>query len=298
MVVGEQEEGGVNQIEIERDRFGRPLIIPPEGGRAIPYTRASTLAKILDDTTQLTLWKQRKTAEGLIRRPDLITNLSGILANGDPDADRVTKTDLNQLCSQAIEAAGASRGATAGTGFHSLTEALDRGEKIPWVSAEDRARLNAYHTATLGLEAVDMETFVVCDELKTAGSFDRLWRLPDGRVVVGDLKTGKSEADYPLATTIQMAIYAHGLRYSPPGAGEWNGNVAAFCRTQLDLELDETIGLLIHMPPSGGCKVIPLDLVKGWEAAKVAAHVKNVVRAWKPRDLILDQSVTLSGDAA
>jgi hypothetical protein len=289
----------VTDVEIPRDRWGRPLIVPPEGGKAQPYTRASTLAKVLDDTFQLSLWRQRKTLEGVMKRPDLLTRTAGVLSSGDPDTDRAVKTDLNEIGEQAMEAAGASKGSSAGTGFHQLTEALDRGEALPWVTDSDAARLGAYLDATkgAGLEAVDMETFVVCDELRTAGSFDRLWRLPDGRVVVGDLKTGKSEADYPLAATIQMAIYAHGLRYtfrrySPDlSSQEW-------VRTQLDLELDETVGLLVHMPPSGGCKVIPLDLAKGWEAAKVAAHVKNTIRAWRPKDLILDQAVTLSGDAA
>lgn len=281
----------MTDVEIPRNRWGQPLIVPPEGGKPVAYTRASTMAKVLDDTYQLSLWRQRKTLEGVIKRPDLLTRTAGIIASGDPDTDRAVKTDLNQIGEQAMEAAGSSKGSSAGTGFHLLTEALDRGEKIPWVSADDKARLSAYHDATLGLEAVDMETFVVCDELRTAGSFDRLWRLPDGRVVVGDLKTGKSEADYPLATTIQMAIYANGERYEP-SQGLRSPLVGPLA------ELDKTIGLLVHMPPSGGCKVIPLDLVKGWEAAKVAAHVKNTIRAWKPKDLILDQSFTLSGDAA
>jgi len=29
--------------EIERDRYGRPLVVPPAGGKAIAYTRATTI---------------------------------------------------------------------------------------------------------------------------------------------------------------------------------------------------------------------------------------------------------------
>jgi hypothetical protein len=262
--------------EVPRDRWKRPLIIPPGGGQPVAYTRVSTLAKALDDLNQLMAWQCRKTAEGLVRRPDLLTRTAGALANGDPDTDWQTKRDLNSVCEQAREAAGASKGSSAGTGFHALTEAIDRGEEPLFVGDSDRARLDAYRAATEGYSALDAEVFVVCDELHTAGSFDRLWLTPDGRVVVGDLKTGKSEADYPLATAMQIAIYAHGKRYNP-ATGE---------RRVLDEHLDLTTGLLIHMPPSGGCRVIPLDLEKGWEAAKVAAHVHHGIRKWKPIDII------------
>jgi len=263
--------------EIPRDRWKRPLIIPPNGGELVPYTRVSTLAKVLDDQTALMAWKQRKTAEGLVRRPDLLTRIAGALANGDPDTDWPTKRALNDVCSEATEAAGASKGSSAGTGFHALTEAVDRGAEPLFIPAADAERLNAYRAATMDYTALDSEAFVVCDELRAAGTFDRLWFCPDGKVRVGDLKTGKSEADYPLATATQLAIYAHGKRYNPE-TGE---------RRVLDEHLDLTTGLLIHMPASGGCRVIPLDLERGWAAAQ-AAVVTREIRAWKPADLIVE----------
>lgn len=262
--------------EIPRDRWGRPLVIPPGGGEPIAYTRVSTLAKALDDLSQLMAWKQRKTAEGLVRRPDLLTRIAGAIANGDPDTDWPTKRALNDVCAEAIEAAGASKGSSAGTGFHALTEAIDRGEEPLFVPPADAPRLDAYRKATEGYTSLDAECFVVCDEVQAAGSFDRLWFTPDGRVVVGDLKTGKSEKDYPLATAMQMAVYAHGKRYNPE-TGE---------RRVLDEHLDVTTGLLIHMPPKGGCEIVPLDLERGWEAAQLAAKVHHEVRKWKPADLI------------
>lgn len=262
--------------EIARDRYGRPLIVPPGGGKPAPYTRVSTMAKALDDLSQLMLWRQRKTAEGLLRRPDLLTRVAGIIANGDPDTDWRTKKDLNEVCSEATEAAGSSRGSSAGTGFHALTEAIDRGEEPLFVPPGDVARLDAYREATAGYTALDAEVFVVCDELEVAGSFDRLWLCPDTWVRVGDLKTGKSEAAYPLATAIQIATYANSQRY----------NVETGERTPLADNLDLTTGLLIHMPPSGGCEVIPLDIEKGWRAARLAAEVHHEIRRWKAKDII------------
>lgn len=243
----------------------------------MPYTRVSTMAKALDDLNQLMAWKQRKTAEGLVRRPDLLTRIAGTLANGDPDTDWATKKALNAICEEATEAAGASKGSSAGTGFHELTEAIDRGEEPMFVPPADQARLDAYREATRDYHAVDAEVFVVCDELGVAGSFDRLWLCPDEVNRVGDLKTGKSEADYPTATAIQIATYANSLRYNPE-TGE---------RTPLvEGPLDKATGLLIHMPPSGGCQVIPLDIEKGWQAAQLAAQVHHGVRKWKAKDII------------
>ena len=260
---------------VSRDRWGRPLITPPEGGDPIAYTRVSTMAKSLDDLSNLMTWKQRKTAEGLLRRPDLLTRLAGVLANADPDTDWKAKREVNAVCDEATEAASASKGASAGTGFHALTEAIDRGETPLFVPPADAPRLDAYRRETAAYEALDMETFVVNDALQAAGSFDRLWRCPDGRVRVGDLKTGKSEADYPLATTVQIAIYANSLRYDP----------ATGTRSQLHDELDLTTGLLVHMPPKGGCRVIPLDLELGWRAARTAANVHQI-RKLKAADII------------
>jgi hypothetical protein len=266
--------------EIPRDRWKRPLIIPPDGGDPVPYTRVSTLAKALDDLSQLMAWKQRKTAEGLVRRPDLLTRVAGALANGDPDTDWPTKRDLNAICTEATEAAGASKGSSAGTGFHALTEAIDRGEEPLFVPPADVPRLDAYREATAPYKVLDIETFVVCDGVQAAGTFDRLLLCPDGKVRVADLKSGKSEAAYPLATTVQIATYAHGFRYDP-ASGE---------RTALHADLDPTTGLLIHLPPTGGCEVIPLDLTKGWRAAQAAHFVHHTVRRWKAADIIRSEA--------
>lgn len=252
-------------VEVPRDRYGRPLITPPDGGEPVAYTRVSTLAKALDDLNNLMAWKQRKVIEGVLRRPDLLTRASGAIANGDPDTDWPTKRALNDVCRDACEAAGASKGSSAGTGFHSLTEAIDRGEEPLFVTDADRLRLDAYRAATGHLEHLDIETFVVNDTVRAAGTFDRLVRCPDGAVRVADLKSGKSEADYPLATTLQISIYANGLRYDP-ATGE---------RSPLHPDLDLTRGLLIHLPPTGGCAIFELDLTVGWQAAQCAASVRE-----------------------
>lgn len=256
---------------VERDRWGRPLIIPPGGGEPRAYVRVSTMAKALDDTAGLMKWKQRKTAAGLLMRPDLQTRLAGILANGDPDTDPDAKRALDAVCAEAAEAAGASSGATSGTGFHSLTEAVDRGDEPLFVPEADRPRLNAYRAAMADYRALAAEVFVVNDALQVAGSFDRLWLCPDGKVRVGDLKTGKSEPDYPMPTATQMALYARSKQYDADTG-------ARFPIYAGPHDFDPTTGLLVHLPASGGCTVYPLNLIEGWRAARTAAEAYTLRR--------------------
>ena len=59
-------------MAIERDRYGRPMILPPKGKEKVPYTRATTIANSLDDASALVAWKMRMAAIGLTTRPDLL----------------------------------------------------------------------------------------------------------------------------------------------------------------------------------------------------------------------------------
>lgn len=276
--------------DFRRDRWDRPLIIqvdadgiPQPDEKPVPYVRASKLPDMLKDSEQLTKWKMRKVAEGLLLRPDLMTRLAGIFATMEPD-DRRTKGALNGVCDQAMEAAKASSGSSRGTGLHSLTEAVDRGQSVPWVGAEDEARLDAYRDALLGsgYTPLEWELRVVNDDLRSAGTFDRLWLCPDGRVRIGDLKTGKWDAQYPLGVTVQIAGYARSKRY----------DVETGQRSVIHPDLDMEVGLLVHLPePAKGekpeCNVVPLDLKRGYHAATVASLLYHDIRKWKAKDLTL-----------
>lgn len=263
-------------VEIPRDRWKRPLIIPTGGGKPVGYTRVSTLSKSIDDTSNLTAWKQRLTAIGIASNPHLVARVAGVVNSFD-DPISEGKGDLNGIVNEACESAGASKASSTGTALHEMTQVLDSGRELKLVPAEWAQHLDAYLVATSDLEVLDIETFVVIDELMVAGTFDRLVRLPDGRVVVADIKTGAHDANYPLGVATQIAVYAHGQRYDP-ATGE---------RTPLHHDIDLTTGLLIHLPQKGeGCRVFPLDLVRGWEAAQLAAQV-HAVRKWRASDLIL-----------
>jgi len=251
-------------MEIPRDRDGRPLIIPIGGGKPIGYTRVSTLAKLVDDDTNLTAWKQRMTAVGIASNPHLLARVAGVVNNyDDPIADG--KRDLNSIVAEAVESAGGSRASSTGTALHEMTQALDLGRVLKLIPAAWEKHLDAYLAATADIEVLDIETFVVVDEIQAAGTLDRLVRLPDGRVCVADLKTGAHDANYPMGVTTQVATYAHGKRYDPE-TGE---------RTPLHPDIDLTTGVLIHLPAkgSGECRLYGLALDLGWDITQIAMQV-------------------------
>lgn len=251
----------INADDIPRDRWGRPLITPVEGGKPIPYTRVSTLAKALDDKTALTAWKCRQTALGLAARADLVAKTKAV---GETD-----KRSLDEVVNEALAAAASDRAANVGTALHAMTEKIDAGvDPDTLVDRLDPLFLDlvAYQQATghLGMEAAEL--FVVCDELQAAGSFDRLVNLPGYGLVVADLKTGQHEPNYPHGVAQQIAIYAHGTLYD-----EKQGRIAALA----DLGVRTDVGLLIHLPAERGtCDLYVIDLDHGWALAQTAVMVR------------------------
>jgi len=249
-------------VEIPRDRYGRPLIVPPEGGKPIGYTRVSTLAKALDDKTALTKWKQRQVVIGLGARPDLVA-VAGAVKGDDRKLDEIVET--------AMTAAESERAANIGTALHALSEQVDADCAIDSLPMEFRADLSAYRHAMEPIDIVATEMFVVTDEVQAAGTFDRLVRMPDGRVLVGDLKTGKHEPNYPHAAATQMAVYSRGHLYDPE-----RGRVGHLP----SLGIDQDHGLLIHLPAgTGTCALYLVDLNVGWSLAQTAVAVRNAFKS-------------------
>jgi hypothetical protein len=262
----------VSGDEVPRDQWGRPLIVPEGGGKPVPYTRISTLAKALDNGNALAAWKQRMTALGLVRRPDLLA-----LVRTYSIDDR---KQLDNICEQALVAAGGESRANMGTAIHSLTEQIDRGQTPEFLDPELERDIDAYVKAILEakLTPVVIEQFVVNDELQVAGTFDRIYRTADGRYLIGDIKTGDTAHTYGLgAVQIQTASYGRGRPYSVrDGRGK--------PLSDLGLSLEE--GLLVHLPAgSGQCTIYRLNLEQGWVDAQLASTVHRrtaAARKWTP----------------
>lgn len=247
----------------KRDRWGRYLLPNPETGKEQAWTRATTLASTLADTYGLTQWQMRMVAKGLGMRSDLLA----LAAAAHVD----DKTTLNRVANDAKEAAGSSAGANAGTALHSFTEAVDRGEDSqipdPW-----KADIDAY-VATLKAHRVNVhpewiERITVVPQFNVAGTFDRILTLPDGRKVIGDVKTGKDLSYSWGEIAIQLALYANATHM-------WNVD-----RWEAVPTLDTSEAVVIWLPVGRAtCELFKVDITAGWEQAEVAFGV----RQWRSR---------------
>lgn len=263
---------------LERDRWGRPLIAPPQplGAKPVPYTRATTVAKTLDRPEGLMLWKQRMTLLGLVARPDLR------IAAAATDTDN--SKALNRIAEEAADAGGASAAATTGTALHAFTERMDRGLDAGHVPEENVADLGAYGhlAAEIGWQVRHVEVFTVLDAHRVAGTADRVVEI-DGRWYIADLKTGAS-VDFHHAWSVQLAIYAHGLPY----------DIEARTRLPWDVIPDTDRALIIHLPAGQGrAAAYWIDIAAGWEAFRLSMQA----RRWLARrDLLTPYASPLTAD--
>lgn len=280
--------------ELPRDRWGRPLISPPDGSNPVAYTRATTFAKTLDDTFHLDRWQQRMVVLGLSKRRDLQLAAAAVT---DPD-DYLQKKLLQDVADRAKEHAGPSA-AAVGTALHTFTEHHDKGFSLADLPDEYVDDIEAYSSAISNFEVLLCETFVVNDEYRVGGTFDRLVRLrhdmrlpdalvnanagnpilPAGTTIILDNKTGKSVDLGAGSFALQLGMYANSLIY----------NHETGSRSPLPGPLCRDIGIILHLPAGKGRADLHwLDLRSGWEAAPLCA----AVRAYRSRKDLIDRFET------
>lgn len=287
---------------VRRTKDGRPYVYDLDKGKEAAWTRVTSFIDVLEDKTMLAKWGERMALLGvrddamvgralMALQPapqlsDYPTHDELVERNGRLDEE---KKALNAIITEAKESAGWKDAANLGTRLHELTELVDGGEHLPrdtpMVLADD---VRAYEAAlkTHGLEPLEREVFVVNDEVKAAGTFDRVfrWTRPDGIQlnVIGDLKTGR--VDYGQGKlAMQLALYANSSRYDPETPEE---------RGELDVSRE--VGLIIHLPVGRAeCRVYVTDLTLGWQGVLLASQVREWRRV-SARGVLSD--LALDGD--
>lgn len=250
------------EAAVPRDRWGRPLITPPGGGKPKAYTRVTTFAGSVEDMYGLGQWQQRMVALGLAKRSDLLLSVS---------AHAEDKDELNKIVDSAREAAAASAAATTGTALHKLAERYDRGQlALTDMPESNIADMRAYAATMRAFTIHGIEEFVVVDDIQCAGTFDRIVEY-DGQRYVADIKTGSIE--YGVGKmAVQLALYARGQLYVP---GETE---------RRDTDVSRAAGIIVHLPAGQGrCDLYWIDLRAGWEAAELCEKV----RSWRKRKGLL-----------
>lgn len=238
---------------VPRDRFGRPLVKPPGGGKPVPYTRCTTYVDALEDKFGLQKWMMRMTAIGLSMREDLLLAVA---------AHRDDKDELDRIVEDAKEAAAARSAANTGQALHKLCEKADRGEDLGVVPTAYAPDIAAYTAATEALTPVLIEEFCVLDDLRIGGTPDRVVEYRGGRFIV-DIKTGQVEYG-AVKIAMQLSVYARSEVY----------DVATGDRAPHGANLER--GIVVHLPAgAGACTLHWVDLQAGWAAVQVARQVRD-----------------------
>lgn len=268
-------DGSVSQQpEPDRDRWSRYLI----SGTA--HTRATTFAKSCSDTFSLSEWGQRMVVRGLTLRPDLLALAHGLDV-------KQNRKDLNSIAEQAKEAAGQKVAANLGSAYHAFSERLDAGlMKLEEVPETYRGRLAEYLSAMSGAglttrpEWIERTTAVRADQVgePVAGTLDRIVQLPNGELVIADLKTG-SDLSYGWGEiAVQLALYAHGV--NTHGLFDWRtktwDTVTMMGESSYGAVTVRTdYAIVMHLPADKeGCTLYRVDIEAGWEYARLCGHVR------------------------
>jgi hypothetical protein len=280
-------------LSVPRDGWGRPLVVPPQGGKPKGHTRTTTFIDCIEDKSTLMDWGKRMVLVGAARRPDLVERARLL----DPEV-KEDKASLNSLAESLTDSSGANDKSRRGTYLHDLTEYVDRGEPLPaGISGEDLDDMAAYMATTAVLKVIAVEQFVVVPELSVGGTFDRLSYYegpgPDGKPIAGnfitDTKTGSVEYG-KLKMASQLAVYSRGVLYDhtrfPVDASDKKA-FATWKKTEFTSEqaaqaysplppVNQDWGIIVHLPAgTGECNLYWVDLNIGWALAQLALTIRN-----------------------
>ena len=254
--------------EPRRDRWGRYIIPDPKTGEDREWTRATTIAGVLPDRYHLERWGERMVVLGIARDESLY-----VLAQTAKYED---KQRLDKIARDAKSAAKSGSAANVGTAIHTFTEMVEDGQPIEVVPQRYRADVAAYLDALTQLDAtvLSKEQIVLNPTVGVAGTYDRKLKVPSisNLPLIGDIKTGRTVDFGLLEYSVQLSIYANSEYRFDSDTGE--------VEEITDLP-DLASGLIFHIQAGKGrCEVWEIDLIRGWEAAKVALQVREM-RSWK-----------------
>ncbi len=269
-------------METRRDRYGRYQVLTPGTPRPTGYTRATTVAKALDDGGGLIPWKATATMVGALRRPGLHARWQALMSeHPDPWYGSLdSKNAAKKLVEECAEAGGSTDRADLGTALHAIIEQQLLGVAgTPILQPGMKADIDAFTAATSGItfDRSLIEAMVVLDRYQVAGTADQLrTTVPGYGDVVSDLKTGTDLRYSWQAIAMQLAIYAHADNVYAQGEA---ADGSQDHRLPMPV-LSKEVGLVIHLPAGEArCELHLVDLVAGWEAFEHAMWV----RGWRGR---------------
>ena len=281
-----------------RNGRGQPNIMLPDGSKRVAYTRTSSAGDVLEDKQGLSAWKARLSAIGAHRFPHVAADFSQITDIDDPEQKKLA----NSITEQLQELMGSTLKAMNGTRLHSLSEAVDRGDDVSWLSAKDRKVLDNYRRVVErmvvehGYRVVHTEVFGVNDTLRVAGTPDR-YGFVDDQLRVVDLKTSGS-MEYSVGKfAMQMLGYAGFSLYNDINAvkGIDAYGLGVGREPILDgVEVDRTVGHIMWIPQDGsGGYFGTVDLTAAVEGYRLAEDLREWRNKWKRKAMKFTPSISV-----
>lgn len=248
-------------VKYVRGRYSLP---DPETGAATGFTRVTNIAKVLEDTFNLSRWSRRETAIRVIE--SAVLAVSGQLDGARAESFDLIRDLINQEQAGKLDYAldahdnllGGKDAAEFGTAVHEWCGAVDLGMcTVEQVPEQFRAHVRAYQAllARHGLIAepqhIERTVLNYGSDLKPtvkgrkypviAGTYDRVFRCATtGRRYMGDLKTSKttSLAYAWIGFGVQMDFYRTADYLFALDGKSWERMP----------ELVPDFGILIHLP--------------------------------------------------
>lgn len=251
------------------NQYGHYLLPDPATGTTVGFVRATTAAKVLDDTYNLSRWSTRQQVASVLRLADAAADpLNEGRATAqrmlDDLRDRIGKgngSNTNDLLEEIDGFAGGKNAAEFGDAVHEWCAALDSSmitvDQVPelfepWVTAYQKILAHA------GLIAVAqyVERQVLNDSgiERVVGTLDRLFMcVATGELYLGDLKTSKAD-------NVKWSWMT------------WPTQLVGYARARLMWGLDggwepmppvnQDVGLLVHLPSDapGAANMLALKL--------------------------------------
>lgn len=260
----------------------KQYVLPhPDTGLPTGYVRATTAAKTLDNTYNLSRWTTRTQVASCLKLADAAATGNAVAVQMYTELrkaiDGGNGNDVNQLIDRIDAFNGGKNSGEFGDAVHEWCAALDSGMVVlsqvpvqfqPWVVAYQRVLAKA------GLIAVVqyIERLVLNDdgEEHVVGTLDRIFMcVVTGELFLGDLKTSKAEnITYSWVTwPTQLVAYARArLMFKLDGTG-WEPMP----------QLNPEMGLLVHLPSDAPEKahLLPMRLTSGDEYMATSLRARH-----------------------
>jgi hypothetical protein len=268
----------------ETDRYGRYLL-DVDGQGVKPYSRVSTMARILEDEYHLTQWKIRTTLHGAAQRADLMQR-----AAFTPPSN---KEAYAEIIREAETLGGATAKRSQGSGFHAAREIPEFNPHTPTAQAHPEiARALVMYHQEMAAHRITLipelrEVQMASPRLGVAGTADGFAKMLDGTVRVLDDKTGST--DYPHGFAIQLAFYAN-MEYAKIN-GQWYP-ISVIEQHFGPIAKDWALLVHVSLGENPSVDVQDLDIYSGWQGAMLSFQA----REWRKRkDLLRPHAGVMSG---